>query len=122
MYECWLSGWGEGSAEEYSEEYRSNTLTWVILYSPKENSLKNVDVNFYKVDIFCILYKIYQKNNSITCTTFFSEAFGTTWTKHYCTYDKNTRVFGMLPYNQLTTKSVSSLKHKQLYSLNKEVV
>ncbi|VEN48450.1 unnamed protein product [Callosobruchus maculatus] len=34
------------------------------------------------------------------------KAFGTTWTKHYCTYDKNTKKFTMLPYNQLTTKSL----------------
>lgn len=37
----------------------------------------------------------------------FSEAFGTTCTKHYCKYDKETKEFSMLPYNQLTTKSVS---------------
>ncbi|CAH1966920.1 unnamed protein product [Acanthoscelides obtectus] len=34
------------------------------------------------------------------------KAFGTTWTKHYCTYDKNTKKFTMLPYNQLTTKTL----------------
>ncbi|CAG9837184.1 unnamed protein product [Diabrotica balteata] len=35
------------------------------------------------------------------------KAFGTTWTKHYCSYDKETKVFSMLPYNQLTTKTLS---------------
>lgn len=34
------------------------------------------------------------------------KAFGTTWTKHYCKYDKETKEFTMLPYNQLTTKTV----------------
>lgn len=34
------------------------------------------------------------------------KAFGTTWTKHYCGYDKETKVFTMLPYNQLTTKTL----------------
>lgn len=34
------------------------------------------------------------------------KAFGTTWTKHYCTYNKETKEFTMLPYNQLTTKNV----------------
>ncbi|CAH1159775.1 unnamed protein product [Phaedon cochleariae] len=34
------------------------------------------------------------------------KAFGTTWTKHYCNYDKDTKIFSMLPYNQLTTKSL----------------
>ncbi|KAJ8922523.1 hypothetical protein NQ315_007553 [Exocentrus adspersus] len=34
------------------------------------------------------------------------KAFGTTWTKHYCKYDKETKEFSMLPYNQLTTKSL----------------
>ncbi|RZC37155.1 rho GTPase-activating protein 26, partial [Asbolus verrucosus] len=35
------------------------------------------------------------------------KAFGTTWTKHFCKYDKETKEFSMLPYNQLTTKSLS---------------
>ncbi|XP_064214899.1 rho GTPase-activating protein 26 isoform X2 [Tribolium castaneum] len=35
------------------------------------------------------------------------KAFGTTWTKHFCTYDKETKEFTMLPYNQLTTKTIS---------------
>ncbi|XP_056643046.1 rho GTPase-activating protein 26 isoform X2 [Diorhabda carinulata] len=34
------------------------------------------------------------------------KAFGTTWTKHYCSYDKETKIFTMLPYNQLTTKTL----------------
>ncbi|KAJ8982991.1 hypothetical protein NQ317_001432 [Molorchus minor] len=34
------------------------------------------------------------------------KAFGTTSTKHYCRYDKETKEFSMLPYNQLTTKSL----------------
>ncbi|XP_048525950.1 rho GTPase-activating protein 26-like [Dendroctonus ponderosae] len=34
------------------------------------------------------------------------KAFGTTWTKHYCKYDKETKEFTLLPYNQLTTKSL----------------
>ncbi|KAK9875665.1 hypothetical protein WA026_009461 [Henosepilachna vigintioctopunctata] len=35
------------------------------------------------------------------------KAFGTTWTKYYCTYNKETKEFTMLPYNQLTSKSIS---------------
>ncbi|CAG9860721.1 unnamed protein product [Phyllotreta striolata] len=34
------------------------------------------------------------------------KAFGNTWTKHYCSYDKETKTFAMLPYNQLTTKTL----------------
>ncbi|XP_066246959.1 rho GTPase-activating protein 26 isoform X1 [Euwallacea similis] len=34
------------------------------------------------------------------------KAFGTTWTKYFCKYDKETKEFTMLPYNQLTTKSL----------------
>lgn len=34
------------------------------------------------------------------------KAFGATWTKHYCTYNKETKQFSMVPYNQLTTKSL----------------
>ncbi|XP_006613814.1 rho GTPase-activating protein 26 isoform X2 [Apis dorsata] len=32
------------------------------------------------------------------------KAFGTTWTKHYCTYQKDKKEFIMIPYNQLTGK------------------
>lgn len=32
------------------------------------------------------------------------KAFGTTWTKQYCTYQKNKKEFIMIPYNQLTGK------------------
>ncbi|CAG9767048.1 unnamed protein product [Ceutorhynchus assimilis] len=34
------------------------------------------------------------------------KAFGATWTKHFCKYDKETKEFSMLPYNQLTTKTL----------------
>ncbi|XP_071056664.1 rho GTPase-activating protein 26 isoform X2 [Onthophagus taurus] len=37
---------------------------------------------------------------------FEKKAFGAAWTKHYCTYDKETNKFTMLPYNQLTSKAV----------------
>ncbi|KAK5644251.1 hypothetical protein RI129_008096 [Pyrocoelia pectoralis] len=36
------------------------------------------------------------------------KAFGTAWTKHYCTYNKETKEFTMLPYNQLTTKNLQT--------------
>ncbi|KYQ60304.1 Rho GTPase-activating protein 26 [Trachymyrmex zeteki] len=32
------------------------------------------------------------------------KAFGTTWTKQYCTYQKDRKEFTMIPYNQLTGK------------------
>lgn len=32
------------------------------------------------------------------------KAFGTTWTKQYCTYQKDTKEFTMVPYNHLTGK------------------
>jgi len=32
------------------------------------------------------------------------KAFGTTWTKHYCIYHKDTKEFKMIPYNQMTGK------------------
>jgi len=37
----------------------------------------------------------------------FTEAFGTTWTKHYCIYHKDTKEFKMIPYNQMSGKFVS---------------
>lgn len=40
----------------------------------------------------------------------FAEAFGTTWTKQYCTYQKDKKEFTMIPYNQLTGKFVSQRK------------
>nr|CAD7608912.1 unnamed protein product [Timema genevievae] len=45
----------------------------------------------------------------VTCPCFcFSEAFGTTWTKQYCTYHKNSKEFRMIPYNQMTGKFSSA--------------
>ncbi|XP_023728012.1 rho GTPase-activating protein 26 isoform X3 [Cryptotermes secundus] len=32
------------------------------------------------------------------------KAFGTTWTKHYCIYHRDTKEFKMIPYNQMTGK------------------
>ncbi|BES90589.1 RhoGAP [Nesidiocoris tenuis] len=32
------------------------------------------------------------------------KAFGMTWTKHYCSYKKDTKEFSMTPYNQMTGK------------------
>lgn len=46
-------------------------------------------------------------NEIFLCVCVISEAFGTTWTKHFCTYDKETKKFTFLPYNQLTSKTVS---------------
>lgn len=43
----------------------------------------------------------------ITKNMIFAEAFGTTWTKQYCTYQKDRKEFTMIPYNQLTGKFVS---------------
>ncbi|XP_017783186.1 PREDICTED: rho GTPase-activating protein 26 [Nicrophorus vespilloides] len=35
------------------------------------------------------------------------KTFGhTSWTKHYCTYDKDSKEFSMIPYNQLTNKTI----------------
>ncbi|KAJ9598245.1 hypothetical protein L9F63_011066 [Diploptera punctata] len=49
-------------------------------------------------------------SNCINCYLFLMEkkAFGTTWTKHYCTYHKDTKEFKMVPYNQMTGKYNSS--------------
>ncbi|XP_021925419.1 rho GTPase-activating protein 26 isoform X3 [Zootermopsis nevadensis] len=35
------------------------------------------------------------------------KAFGTTWTKHYCIYHKDSKEFKMIPYNQMTGKFTS---------------
>ncbi|XP_026678335.1 rho GTPase-activating protein 26-like [Diaphorina citri] len=37
------------------------------------------------------------------------KAFGTTWTKHYCMYQRDKKEFIMIPYNQMTGKFVSIL-------------
>lgn len=39
--------------------------------------------------------------------TIILEAFGTTWTKYYCYYQKETREFKMISYNQVQQKMVS---------------
>lgn len=38
-----------------------------------------------------------------------AEAFGTTWSKHFCQYQKENRQFTMIPYNQTAGKIVSVL-------------
>ncbi|CAK1542424.1 unnamed protein product [Leptosia nina] len=38
------------------------------------------------------------------------KAFGTTWSKHYCTYERTSRLFSLLPYNQINPKSVGSVE------------
>ena len=48
----------------------------------------------------------------------FTEAFGTTWSKHYCQYTKENRIFTMIPYTQTVGKIVwsnilSNLKSRQ---------
>ncbi|VVD05206.1 unnamed protein product, partial [Leptidea sinapis] len=35
------------------------------------------------------------------------KAFGTTWSKQYCSYERTSRTLRMLPYNQINPKSVS---------------
>ena len=40
---------------------------------------------------------------------FSTEAFGTTWSKHYCQYTKENRIFTMIPYTQTIGKIVSCL-------------
>lgn len=43
-------------------------------------------------------------NNRLVC----AEKLGnTTWTKHYCSYQKDKKEFTMIPYNQMTGKFVS---------------
>ncbi|XP_015596803.1 rho GTPase-activating protein 26 isoform X2 [Cephus cinctus] len=47
-------------------------------------------------------------NKSNTCEGYLflmeKKAFGTTWNKQYCTYQKDKKEFTMIPYNQLTGK------------------
>ena len=42
----------------------------------------------------------------IVCCT---EAFGTTWSKHYCQFTKDNRIFTMIPYTQTAGKIVIGL-------------
>lgn len=44
------------------------------------------------------------------------KAFGTTWTKYFCTYDKETKEFTMLQYNQLTSKQITPPENMVLTS------
>jgi len=60
--------------------------------------LKNFNINgFYIINVA----------GYVTKNMIFVEAFGTTWTKQYCTYQKDRKEFTMIPYNQLTGKFVS---------------
>ncbi|CAH2207567.1 jg26019, partial [Pararge aegeria aegeria] len=35
-----------------------------------------------------------------------AEAFGTTWSKHYCSYERGSRVLSLMPFNQINVKTV----------------
>ena len=43
---------------------------------------------------------------SLIAASGIAEAFGYTWTKHYCKYHKKTKFLTLTPYNQLTGKLV----------------
>ena len=41
---------------------------------------------------------------------YFAEAFGTTWSKQYCTYAKESHTLSLMPYNQINVKTVSNVR------------
>lgn len=50
-----------------------------------------------------------------------AEAFGTTWSKHYCQYAKDQRLFTMIPYTQTVGKIVSCSKRESKMGLSPDV-
>lgn len=54
------------------------------------------------VDSSCSTNKTYTREGYLFLME--KKAFGTTWTKQYCTYQKEKKEFTMIPYNQMTGK------------------
>ncbi|XP_053975640.1 rho GTPase-activating protein Graf-like isoform X2 [Hylaeus anthracinus] len=68
----------------------------------KTQSLKNKMMDMKKSAVETGVNKIYTREGYLFLME--KKAFGTTWTKQYCTYQKDKKEFTMIPYNQLTGK------------------
>lgn len=56
------------------------------------------------------IYQLFPKKITITNSNIlsllpFTEAFTATWSKFYCTYKKQQKLFSMLPYNQISGRT-----------------
>ncbi|KAK6625857.1 hypothetical protein RUM43_006156 [Polyplax serrata] len=49
------------------------------------------------------------------------KAFGTTWTKQYCRYKKDTKEFEMIPFHQINTKTVNTAEKIKLASCTRRM-
>ncbi|XP_057339824.1 rho GTPase-activating protein 26-like isoform X1 [Microplitis mediator] len=68
----------------------------------KTESLMNKMKDMKKSAVETGLSKLYSREGYLFLME--KKAFGAGWTKQYCTYQKNTKEFTMIPYNQLTGK------------------
>ncbi|XP_017891094.1 rho GTPase-activating protein 26 isoform X1 [Ceratina calcarata] len=68
----------------------------------KTESLMNKMKDMRKSAVESGVNKVYTREGYLFLME--KKAFGTTWTKQYCTYQKDTKEFTMIPYNQLTGK------------------
>ncbi|KAL6417882.1 hypothetical protein ACFW04_012460 [Cataglyphis niger] len=68
----------------------------------KTESLMNKMKDMKKSTIESGLNKLHSREGYLFLME--KKAFGTTWTKQYCTYQKDKKEFTMIPYNQLTGK------------------
>ncbi|CAG5079486.1 Similar to ARHGAP26: Rho GTPase-activating protein 26 (Gallus gallus) [Cotesia congregata] len=68
----------------------------------KTESLMNKMKDMKKSAVESGISKLYSREGYLFLME--KKAFGAGWTKQYCTYQKNTKEFTMIPYNQLTGK------------------
>ncbi|XP_078046415.1 GTPase regulator associated with FAK isoform X1 [Augochlora pura] len=68
----------------------------------KTESLMNKMKDMKKSAVEAGVNKLYTREGYLFLME--KKAFGTTWTKQYCTYQKDEKQFTMIPYNQLTGK------------------
>ncbi|XP_031840222.1 GTPase regulator associated with FAK isoform X4 [Nomia melanderi] len=68
----------------------------------KTESLMNKMKDMKKSTVETGVNKLYTREGYLFLME--KKAFGTTWTKQYCTYQKDKKEFTMIPYNQLTGK------------------
>ena len=88
--------------EKKIDEIRSRAIRAA---STRCTLVKDTSISWRKVSTFHQFFQnIFFANYSLIYVR--AEAFGTTWSKHYCQFSKENRIFTMIPYTQTAGKIV----------------
>ncbi|XP_076179405.1 GTPase regulator associated with FAK isoform X2 [Ptiloglossa arizonensis] len=97
----WLTFYHQG--HEVAKDFKPYmTELQLKIQKDKTISLMNKMKDIKKSAVETGVNKIYTREGYLFLME--KKAFGTTWTKQYCTYQKDKKEFTMIPYNQLTGK------------------